>query len=65
MDYLQHKNHMADGTHPWPGCYFCELFIIQPAMHAYRGDYGELNGRPFVELEGIDLEELAAEEAAA
>ena len=64
MDYQQHRNHVADGTDPWPGCYFCQQFIIEPALRAYRGEYGELKGRAFVDLDGVDLDELAAEEAA-
>lgn len=64
MNYLQHRNHIADGTYPWPGCQFCQHFIIEPAMRRRRGDYSELTGISFVDLDGIDLDQLATEEAA-
>lgn len=61
MNYAQHRNHIADGTYPWPGCQLCYQFIIAPAMRAYRGDYGELKSKAFVDLDGIDLDQLAAD----
>jgi hypothetical protein len=64
MTYLQHRNHVADGTDPWPGCQFCEAFIIQPAIREYRGEYRSLKGRVFVDLDGAELDELAAVQAA-
>ncbi len=53
--YIQHRNHVADGADPWPGCQFCEKWIIQPAIREFRGEYPGLDGRLF-----IDLEQLAA-----
>ena len=60
MDYQQHRNHVADGTDPWPCCQFCEAFIVQPAMRELRGQYGSLEGRVFVDLAGAKLDELDA-----
>jgi hypothetical protein len=65
VNYQQHRNHLNDGTYPWPGCYWCQQFIVQPAIREMRNHYPRLTGRVFTDLDGIDLDELAAEEAAA
>jgi hypothetical protein len=59
MDYQKHRNHTADGTDPWPGCQFCEQFIVQPAIREMGNAYPALTGRA-----SIDLDELAVDEAA-